>query len=310
MKHLAAIVVIVVCAAAAVSLQAARERLYPLAAVDDETLLIPSATTVRRMTGPYSGLAADVYWIRAIQYYGGTKRRLSSDFPGLVPPPALSADPSVGFPLLYPLLDITTTLDPLFNVAYRFGAVFLAEPYPAGPGRPDLAVGLLEKGLRARADKWEYMQDIGFVHYWYRHDYVAAGQWFTRASEVPGSPVWLKSLAATTVAKGGDRQSSTRMWLAIRESAEVDWLKQYADRSLRQLRALDDLDQLQKRVDAWRARNPDLPVSWTALVRAGLLGGIPVDPSGEPYEVSADGLVALSSSSPLWPLPEEPRQAQ
>ena len=55
------------------------------------------------------------------------------------------------YPLLYPLLDLTTTLDPRFNIAYRFGAIFLAEPYPGGPGRPDLAIALLEKGLRERA---------------------------------------------------------------------------------------------------------------------------------------------------------------
>ena len=43
------------------------------------------------------------------------------------------------YALLYPLLDLTTTLDPYFSIAYRFGAIFLGEPYPGGPGRPDLA---------------------------------------------------------------------------------------------------------------------------------------------------------------------------
>ena len=38
------------------------------------------------------------------------------------------------YQLLYPLLDITTTLDPHFNIAYRFGAIFLSEPYPGGAG--------------------------------------------------------------------------------------------------------------------------------------------------------------------------------
>ena len=128
------------------------------------------------MSLAYSTLAADVYWIRALQYYGGTKRRLAAESPQLAPPPALAADPAAGYPLLYPLLDLTTSLDPRFNVAYRFGAIFLAEPYPGGPGRPDLAVALLEKGLRERPDKWEYMQDIGFVHYWYRHDYRDAAR--------------------------------------------------------------------------------------------------------------------------------------
>ena len=112
-----------------------------------------------------------MYWIRAIQYYGGTKRRLQAQARVPEPPPMLAAPTSDDYSLLYPLLDITTTLDPRFTIAYRFGAVFLAEAYPRGPGRPDLAIALLEKGLRAQPDKWEYMQDIGFVHYWYVHDY-------------------------------------------------------------------------------------------------------------------------------------------
>ena len=47
------------------------------------------------------------------------------------------------------------------------------------------------------------MQDAGFVHYWWRHDYKAAAEWFKRASEVAGAPWFLKSLAATTLAEGG-----------------------------------------------------------------------------------------------------------
>ena len=56
---------------------------------------------------------------------GSTRWRVGA---GRRPPPSLAAD---DYPLLYPLLDITTTLDPRFNIAYRFGAIFLAEPYPA-----------------------------------------------------------------------------------------------------------------------------------------------------------------------------------
>ena len=42
----------------------------------------------------------------------------------------------------------TTTLDPYFNIAYRFGAIFLGERYPGGPGRPDQAVALLARASR------------------------------------------------------------------------------------------------------------------------------------------------------------------
>ena len=58
---------------------------------------------------------------------------------------------------------MTTTLDPRFNIAYRFGAILLSEAYPNGPGKPDDAIKLLEKGLRAEPNKWEYFYDAGFV---------------------------------------------------------------------------------------------------------------------------------------------------
>ena len=162
------------------------------------------------------------------------------------PRPDDATDVGNAYELLYPMLDLTTTLDPLFNVAYRFGAIFLAEPFPGGAGRPDLAIALLEKGLQAKPDKWEYMQDAGFVNYWWRQDYKAAAGWFDRASKVPGAPWWLQSLAASTLAEGGDRQSSRLMWKAIRESAEIDWLRNDAERRLTQFDALDQMDQLQK----------------------------------------------------------------
>jgi hypothetical protein len=290
--------------AGAVQLQAARERIYPSRGADDESLYLRSGRAVRRLAGPMTTLAADLYWIRAIQHYGGTKVRLMQQARLPEPPPGLAA-PSNEYSLLHPLLDIATTLDPRFKIAYRFGAVFLAESYPNGPGRPDLAIALLEKGLRAQPDKWEYMEDIGFVHYWYRHDYPAASDWFRRASEVPGAPWWLRSLAATTLTQGGDRRSSRLMWEAIRQSAEIDWLRNDADRRLAQLNALDAIDELQRRVDLFSKNAGAPPADWQALIAAGLLSAEPRDPVLTPYELTPEGKVRLSSHSSLWPLPDE-----
>jgi hypothetical protein len=291
---------------AAAEVQAIRERTYPSPADDDAALYVTSPRAARRLALAYPALAADAYWIRAIQYYGGTKQRLEAESVG-APPPSLSSDPSVAYPLLHPLLDLTTSLDPRFNVAYRFGAVFLAESYPKGPGRPDLAIELLEKGLRERPDKWEYMEDIGFVHYWYTHDYKAASEWFARAADAPGAPWWLKSLAATTLAQGGDRQSSRQMWTAIRDSAEIDWLKQDAERRLAQLRSLDEIDRLTSIISAYERRIGQRPDGWSALIRAGVLPGVPIDPTRTPYVLDGDGRAALSPRSPLWPPPDEPQ---
>ena len=89
------------------------------------------------------------------------------------------------YDLLGPLLDITTTLDPEFNAAYRFGAIFLTEAYPNGPGRTDLAVALLKKGIERKPERWEYYMDIGFIYYWWVQDYEQAAEWFDRAAGCP-----------------------------------------------------------------------------------------------------------------------------
>jgi hypothetical protein len=274
----------------AIWLQRIRETTYALPQVDAEALYLQSGQVARRLSVAYQTLAADVYWIRAIQYYGGTSRKIGTR-------PANEQTSRRRYDLLYPLLDLTTTLDPRFHIAYRFGAIFLAEPYPGGPGRPDLAVALLEKGLREQPDRWDYMQDIAFVHYWWRQDYEAAALWFGRASHVPGAPWWLETMAANMLAKGGDRQSSRLMWESIRQSAEIEWVRHEAEKRLAQLKALDDIDLLQRQVDEFAERNGRLPTRWTTT---------PLDPSGTPYELDPQGRVRLSGRSPLFPLPTEP----
>lgn len=307
LRSVAAAVGVAVCLGAAAAVQAARESRFPKPPVSEDTLYITSGPALRRMSLGYSALAADLYWIRALQHYGGVKLRLDEEASSRRSsgPPADAED----YPLLYPLLDLTTSLDPYFNIAYRFGAIFLAEPYPGGAGRPDLAIALLQKGLAVRPDKWEYMQDIGFVHYWWRHDYASAADWFERAASVPGAPWFLKSLAATTLAEGGDRRSSRTMWQAIHESAQNDWLRRDAERRLQQLDVADFIDQVQAEVDRARAAGV-AGTSWNDFVRAGAIRGVPVDPTRTPLELDANGRVHLSSHSPLFPLPEEPKGAE
>ena len=298
----ATFVIAVVLVAGAARLQAVREARYSPPSSAQETLYLRSGTTARRLAGAYASLMADAYWVRTLQYYGVRKLRLAKELAEHAP-----ATPE-SYELLHPMLDLTTTLDPRFNIAYRFGSVFLSEKYPSGPGRPDLAIALLEKGLRTQPEKWAYLQDIGFVHYWYYHDYRAAAEAFRKASEMPGAPWWLASLEATTLATGGDRQSSWRMWDSIRQSAETEWLRKDAERRLTQLRALDEIDDLQNVVNEYRRRGGQPPADWSVLVRTRTLRGVPLDPSGTPYELMPDGHVTLSRASSLSPLPTEPVQ--
>jgi tetratricopeptide (TPR) repeat protein len=294
-KTAAAVVVLL---AAVVGLQAARERQEGTgrpAGPAAHILYVRSPAFMKRAALSYDSLVADVYWIRAVQHYGQTK---------------LSGAADKQYDLLFPLLDLTTSLDPRFNIAYRFGAIFLAENYPAGAGRPDQAIALLEKGLQQQPGKWEFAQDIGFVHYWFRQDYMQAAEWFTRASQMPKAPNWLQALAAVTLAKGGSRESSRQLWQEVLNSAEAEWLQEQARFRLSQLDAMDQIAALEGAVALYRERTGTQPRVWADLIRAGYLRGLPVDPRGHQYQLDPfAGTVALARDSPLNPLPvpEQPR---
>ena len=285
------VVLLLALTAAVVGLQALHERNGgPLAGTSANLLYVRSPEAMKRLALSYDALLADLYWIRTVQHYGGTK---------------LSTDPNKQYDLLYPLLDLTTSLDPRFNVAYYFGSVFLAEPVPGGPGRPDLAIALLQKGLEVQPEKWEFVQAIGFVHYWWLQDYEQAAAWFRRASELPDAPVWLAPLAATTLAQGGSRASSRVLWEQIARTAEDEWYRNEARRRLQQLDAMDQIDRLRAAVAAFQQRAGAAPGGWADLQRAGYLRGTPVDPAGAPYRLDS-GVVTLDPRSPLYPLPTEP----
>ena len=165
--------------AAATSLQAARDRWYPTIASPVDELYFTNGDAVGRLALSYKSLLSDIYWIRAVQYFGSTRieaRRSATQ----------TAPATAQYDLLYPLLDVTTSLDPSFNIAYRFGSIFLAEEYPLGPGRPELAIKLLDKGFAANPRKWQYVYDKAFVYSWALHDPEAGGALVQRSREGAG----------------------------------------------------------------------------------------------------------------------------
>ena len=260
-----------------------------------EQLYLPSAATLDRMALSFDSVVADVYWIRALQHFGRTRR---------------SDRTEKSYDLLYPLLDIATTLDPRFSIAYRFGAIFLTEPFPDGPGRPDQAVTLLQKAARHMPERWEYLMDTGFVYYWSLHDYVEAARWFRRAGALPGSPSWLQSLAANTLAIGGNRLDSRALWRQIHETATDEWLRNESLRRLMQLDALDDIDRLLMECERFLSISGSWPEDWLALVGTEHLPATPLDPLGRAYLLDpSTRTVGVSPESPLSPLPTEPPRA-
>jgi hypothetical protein len=241
---------------------------------------------VKRLFPGFENVAADIYWIRTVQYFGGLR--------------AFSTDR--GFELLEPLTDITVTLDPRFDIAYRYGAVFLAEPKPVGAGRPDSAIALLERGVRANPLNWRLKKELGYFHFVFKHDPQTAARTLLEAAEIPGAAWWLRTMAADLLGRGDDRATARRMWRQMyEEEQEPGPMKQNALVNLQILDALDGRDRLQSLVDEFGRRAGRRPESLLELQAAGLLERPPSDPAGVPYVYDAStGRVGVSPKSRLW----------
>jgi hypothetical protein len=100
-----------------------------------------------------------------------------------------------------------------------------------------------------------------------------------------------------------DRSAARTLWQQLRAS-DQPWMRRTAERSLSQLDALDRIDELQARL-ARSSAAAVRPISWMALVRGGVLPGVPLDPTGVPYQLDADtGRIRVSPESSLSPMPD------
>ena len=248
----------------------------------EEVLYIPSSQAIRRLSLNHPGLAANIYWTRAVQYFGEKHNRRS-----------------VRYDLLWPLLDITTDLDPNLLVAYEFGSIFLAQQPPEGAGQPDKAVALVEKGIRANPEAWRLYYTLGFIHYIEREDYLAASDAFLRGSRVPGAHPWLALMAAMAAQHGGKLATARFLWENIYKSTQDEAIRDNALKRLRALKVEEDVIALEGIIQAFKERTGHRPLSWAEMVAAGAIRGIPVDPLGRPYRLESDGTVTVQSSDVL-----------
>jgi hypothetical protein len=247
-----------------------------------DDLVLRSGKLLKVMSLEYAPLMADLYWTRVVQYYGDK---------------AVRHDPH--FELLWPLLDVTTTLDPNLLVAYRFGSMFLSENAPQGAGRPDLAIQLIQRGIQANPEYWRFYEDLGFIYYFELHDYDKAAAAFLEGSKNPNAKTWMKVLAAKVSEQGDSSETSAFLWNDIYTTTTDPQMKENAATHLQLLKSDEDCKAIDAVSDDFQKKNSRRPSSIEELVSAGMLKGVPADPAGQSYVLDADGKAQLDPESPL-----------
>jgi hypothetical protein len=247
-----------------------------------DDVLLRSGKLMKVMSLEYAPLVADIYWTRVVQYYGNKHVRGQANLE-----------------LLWPLLDITTTLDPHLLISYRFGAMFLSQAPPGGAGRPDLAVQLIQRGIQANPDYWRLYEDLGFVYYFDLKNYQKASEAFLEGSKKPNAQLWMKVMAARIAAEGESFETSYFLWKDIYNTTADPAVKKNALQQLQLLKVKEDCKQLNALADQYAKRFGKRPARMSELVQAGLLRGVPGDPLGFAYVFGEGGKAELNLDSPL-----------
>ena len=247
----------------------------------DDAIYVTSPKLLRRLSLGYNGLLADIYWTRAVQYYGAMHHKGGGDYK-----------------LLWPLLNLTSQLDPQFTRVYEFGGSFLAASPPDGAGLPDRAVELVEYGIRKNPENWHLYYDLGFIHY-DMNDYSGAADAFLRGSKLPNAHPFLRTLAARMAEHGGDVETARVMWATTYENSPDKDIRDNALVHLRALKVDQDVTTLEHVAQVYKDNFKVFPQTFTDMVVAGLLDGIPADPVGHEYKLEPNGKVVVSHPEDL-----------
>jgi tetratricopeptide (TPR) repeat protein len=248
----------------------------------EEVLYVSSPKALKRISLGYDGLLADIYWTRAVQYFGNKH-----------------VQGAESYKLLAPLLQITTTLDPKLLVAYEFGSNFLIARPPNGAGEPDKALALVEEGIRNNPDEWKLYYDLGFIYYLDRKDYRSAADAFARGSRVPNAHPWLKIMAARAAQEGGEAEMARMLWTTTLQTTPSKDIKANAAAHLRALQVDADVTVLESLLATYHHKTGHLPTSFRELESAGLLTAIPLDPLGVPYKLTTEGKIEVTDPDDL-----------
>ncbi|MBN2360438.1 MAG: hypothetical protein JXR83_13370 [Deltaproteobacteria bacterium] len=236
-----------------------------------ETLTPPNPTLVAVLALGDRTLAADLVWIDAVQYFGGTEGS------------------KYRYALLSAMLNTVIEFDPAFRYAYKFGGMALTTTLDG----VEAADALLELGHQRFADDWVFLAYIGFNAMLYREDYLRAAEFFGRAAKYPDAPAYVEMLATRLAVEAGDCKRSLHL---------IDALLQIRQDKLLRQRLLDRRDYviwecnfqlIEEAAKLFAERNGRPARALDELVAAGLLaGGVPPHPYGGRYLIDGNGKVA------------------
>ncbi len=279
---------VVVCLIGVVLLARWMESRTSASVLPAEERLYIKGPAAKRMSLSFNAIIADWYWMRSLQYLGRKTTKVERL--------RLDKLSELDLQLLAPLLDTAATLDPQFMAVYEYGAVVL--PVVSDVDKDEEAIALLQKGIAANPKAWRLYHHLGYIH-WQRGDYKAAAEAYGTGSRIAGAPVWMKSMEANMMAKGGTPEFAREVYHRMHDETTDEQVKLFALSRLAQLDSVAERERINRVLADSKARTGRCANSWretAAQLRAAGLRidstGVPVDPTDAPYVLDQKNCVA------------------
>jgi hypothetical protein len=237
---------------------------------------LPHAQILKVTSGEHRTTTAALIVMRVLFYYGTVIQKLQENV--IVRPEFFN---------LFKTVQTVVDLDPYNMDSYYFAqAVFTWDA-----GRAQDVNFLLEQGMRRRIWDPSLPFYIGFNYAYFLKDYPKAAIYMQQAAERSGNPLYTQ-LAARFFYES--EQSSLGL---VFLDAMIRTAKDKAVRKSYELRrdALLAATIIEKARDAYVARFGSMPKQPEALVEAGLLSALPVDPYGGRFFFDEAGRVRTTS---------------
>jgi len=202
--------------AAAFALAHWSARALPRPAPFGELAYYPSGRYLRPAVLGHPETAADLAWLRAVQYYGEHRRTDNR------------------FDQLAHVFDILTALSPGFQSAYVFGSFALAQE----GGRFPQAERLMRSGLENNPTSGRLAFEAGFLYYVRPggRDLAHAAECFELASRLPGGPPSATRFAAFARQNSGSLVVAYALWADVLNTSSNRYMREAAEREMQRIR--------------------------------------------------------------------------
>jgi tetratricopeptide (TPR) repeat protein len=191
------------------------------------------------------------------------------------------------YPAMSRAVHTALELDPYNMDGYYFGQSILA--WDAGQVR--LANELLEYGMRYRTWDWQLPFFAAFNHAYFLNDREAAAVLYMRAGELSGEAMF-RRLAGRYLQETGETQLAIDYLRAMNNDAHNPSIRETFELRIAAFEGALAIEQARDRYLEERGRFPDRV---EALVAAGYLTALPVDPYGGVYYLDGEHKVQSTS---------------